>query len=149
MWNTKELVYCYCGTNSKQYSTMVDIHGPLETRVEERCLGGVCVSCLVSRTQHGCQQHGKQVYIKAVLTIWKVSRPQNSKDILFLYTNNEIDEIGVIKSFTALDMFSPNGSNLITRYLVYKKKNTYEREIGEKSDIHWWQRVLSSSHPSQ
>ena len=36
----------------KQYSTTVDIHGPLKTRGETRCPGGVSVSSLASRTRH-------------------------------------------------------------------------------------------------
>ena len=41
----------------QQYSTTLDIHGPLQTRGETRCPGGVSVSCLASRT---CN---KSVYI--------------------------------------------------------------------------------------
>ena len=32
----------------------MDIHGPLQTRGETRCPGGVSVSCLASRTRHEC-----------------------------------------------------------------------------------------------
>ena len=35
----------------QQYSTTVDIHGPLQTTGEARCLVGVSVSRLASRTQ--------------------------------------------------------------------------------------------------
>ena len=41
---------------------MVDIHGPLKTRGETRCPGGVSVSCLASRTRHECPRQTK-VYI--------------------------------------------------------------------------------------
>ena len=37
----------------------MDIHGPLQTRGETRCLGGVRVSCLASRTRHECPRHNK------------------------------------------------------------------------------------------
>ena len=39
----------------------MDIHGPLQTRGETRCPGGVSVSCacLASRTRHECPRHNK------------------------------------------------------------------------------------------
>ena len=37
----------------------MDIHGPLPTRVEARCPGGVSVSYLASRTRHECPRHNK------------------------------------------------------------------------------------------
>ena len=43
----------------QQKSTTVDIHGPLQTRGENRCPGGVSVSCLASRTRHDCPRHNK------------------------------------------------------------------------------------------
>ena len=49
----------------QQWSTTVDIHGPLQTRGGTRCPGGVSVSCLVSRTRHECQQLNESVYTEA------------------------------------------------------------------------------------
>ena len=43
----------------QQQSTTVDIHGPLQTRGETRCPGGVSVSCLASRTGHEYPRHNK------------------------------------------------------------------------------------------
>ena len=40
----------------------MDIHGPLQTRGETRCPGGVSVSCLASRTRHECPRHNESVY---------------------------------------------------------------------------------------
>ena len=42
MKNTKELMHCHW---HQQQSTIVDIHGPLQTRGETNCPGGVSVSC--------------------------------------------------------------------------------------------------------
>ena len=41
---------------------MVDIHGPLQTRGETLCPGGVSVSCLASRTRHECPRHRNCMY---------------------------------------------------------------------------------------
>ena len=49
----------------QQKSTTVDIHGPLLTRGETRCPGGVSVSCLASRTHHECPRHNESVYMEA------------------------------------------------------------------------------------
>ena len=46
----------------------MDIHGPLQTRGETRCPGGVSVSCLASRTRHECPRDNK-VYIYGGLTL--------------------------------------------------------------------------------
>ena len=43
----------------QQKSTTVDIHGPLQTRGETRCPGGVSVSFLASRIRHECPRHNK------------------------------------------------------------------------------------------
>ena len=49
----------------QQQSTTVDIHGPLQTRGDIRCPGGVSVSCLASRTRHECLRHNESVYMEA------------------------------------------------------------------------------------
>ena len=49
----------------QQQCTKVDIHGPLQTRDETRCPGGVSVSCLASRTRHECPRHNESVYMEA------------------------------------------------------------------------------------
>ena len=51
----------------QQKSTTVDIHGPLQTRGETRCPGGVSVSCLASRTRHECPRHNECVYIEGLM----------------------------------------------------------------------------------
>ena len=48
----------------------MDINGPLQTRGETRCPGGVSVSCLASRTRHECPRHNKSVYVKAWHWMW-------------------------------------------------------------------------------
>ena len=42
----------------------------LQTRGEIRCLGGVSVSCLASRTRHECPRHNESVYIEAWHWMW-------------------------------------------------------------------------------
>ena len=54
----------------QQQSTTVDIHGPLQTRGETRCPGGVSVSCLASRTRHECPRHNESVYMEAWYWMW-------------------------------------------------------------------------------
>ena len=46
----------------QQQSNTVGIHGPLQTRGETRCLGGVSVSCLASRTRHECPRYNESIY---------------------------------------------------------------------------------------
>ena len=48
-------MHCHRDTNT------IDIHGPLQTRGETRCPGGVIVSCLASRTRHECPQLNESV----------------------------------------------------------------------------------------
>ena len=48
----------------------MDTHGPLQTRGETRCPGGVIVSCLASRTRHECPRHNESVYMEAWLWMW-------------------------------------------------------------------------------
>ena len=54
----------------QQLSTTVYIHGPLQTRGETRCPGGVSVSCLASRTRHECPRHNESVYMEAWHWMW-------------------------------------------------------------------------------
>ena len=49
----------------QQCSITVDINGSLQTKSETKCLGGVSVSCLASRTRHECPRHNESVYIEA------------------------------------------------------------------------------------
>ena len=46
----------------QQKSTTVAIHGPLQTRGETRCPGGIGVSCLAIRTRHECPRQRKCIY---------------------------------------------------------------------------------------
>ena len=45
----------------QQQSTTVDIQGPLQTRGETRCPGGVSIFCLASRTRNECPRHNESV----------------------------------------------------------------------------------------
>ena len=58
------------------------IHGPLQTRGETRCQGGVSVSCLASRTRHKCPRHNeaKEKY-RGVFEIQKSGDKTSSGEI--------------------------------------------------------------------
>ena len=49
----------------QQKSITLDVHGPLQTRGETRCPGGVSVSCFASRTRHECPRHNESVHMEA------------------------------------------------------------------------------------
>ena len=48
---------------TKKYSTMVDIIGPVENRVETRCLGGEFLAYLANCTLHECLRQSEVVRI--------------------------------------------------------------------------------------
>ena len=54
----------------QQQSTTVDIHGPLQTRGETRCPGGVSVFSLASRTRYECPRHNDSVYMESCNWMW-------------------------------------------------------------------------------
>ena len=59
----KKLMHRHCGTNNRAPRWIFT--GPLQTRGETRCPGGVSVSCLASRTRHDCPQRNESVYMEA------------------------------------------------------------------------------------
>ena len=69
----------------QQKSTTVDIHGPLQTRGETSCPGGVNVSYLASRNRNECPWHNKSVYMESWHWMWsdtisEVSQPQHTRE---------------------------------------------------------------------
>ena len=60
------------------------IHGPLQTRGETRCPGGVSVPCLAICTRHECMRQNERVYMEAWHWMWtgtilEVSQPQHTR----------------------------------------------------------------------
>ena len=72
----------------QQYSTMMDNDGPLQTRGETRCPGGVSVSCLASCTRHECPRHNESVSMEAWHYIGSVkATTHQGKCIITLVSN--------------------------------------------------------------
>ena len=88
----------------------MDIPGPLLTRGETRCPGGVSVSCLASRTRHECPRHNK-----------------SSKR-----TNDKIKSLFVaLASYSTQQNESTTKSNLISSFWRILQRNKTNKRLNE------------------
>ena len=92
----------------------MDIHGPLQTRGETRCPGGVSVSCFASRTRRECPCEVHQKRQQGIPP--EQARPGHSQDSLAMPSTAQPGTVGPVEEKTIIEGKQPNEGIILQEY---------------------------------